>query len=193
MYNDNFVGRHLLLDVQTKTMRGINESQTISTMLEGLSKVLSMTLVYPPIVARFPFANSELEMFLLDLKKEGINTQTIQKMEQLLERRNDEMAGISGITIWLESHAAVHTWTEENFFSFDAYSCKDFDVDKALSYILSYFDVHSYNGLDIVRTMNEPQKVRSLCSSCLEVELDDVNQEEIEKEQKAAFPYIGRS
>ena len=33
--------------------------------------------------------------------------------------------------MWLESHAAIHTWTEENFFSFDAYSCKDFDVEVA--------------------------------------------------------------
>jgi S-adenosylmethionine decarboxylase len=192
MNNDNFVGRHLILDVQTKTMRGINEPQVISTMLEGLSKVLSMTLVYPPIVARFPFANSELEMFLNSLKKEGIQTQTIQKMEQLLERRNDEMAGISGITIWLESHAAVHTWTEENFFSFDAYSCKDFNVDKAVCYILSYFDVHSYNGLDIVRTMNEPQKVRSLSSKKRETDLVDVVQEDAEEEEKVKVSYIGR-
>jgi S-adenosylmethionine decarboxylase len=162
MQDDNFVGRHLIVDVQTKTMRGINEPQVIYTMLEGLSKVIGMTLVYPPIVARFPFANSELEMFLNELKAEGIQAQTIIKMEQLLEMRNDELAGISGITVWLESHAAIHTWTEENFFSFDAYSCKDFDVLKALDYLLSYFDVHSFNGLDITRTMNEPQKVKKI-------------------------------
>ena len=162
---ENFVGRHLIIDVQTKTMRGINEPQVIYTMLEGLSKVMDMTLVYPPIVSRFPFANNELEKFLIDLKAEGIQAQTISKMEQLLERRHDELAGISGITIWLESHAAIHTWTEENFFSFDAYSCKDFDVLKALDYLLSYFDVHSYNGLDIVRTVNEPQKVRKFVNN----------------------------
>lgn len=161
---DNFVGRHLIVDVQTKTMRGINEPQVIYTLLEGLSKVIGMTLVYPPIVARFPFANSELEVFLHELKAEGIQAQTISKMEQLLEMRHDELAGISGITVWLESHAAIHTWTEENFFSFDAYSCKDFDVCKALEYLLSYFDIHSYNGLDIIRTMNEPQKVKKITS-----------------------------
>ena len=168
----NFVGRHLILDVQTKTMRGINEPQVIYTLLEGLSKVIGMTLVYPPIVARFPFANSELERFLHELKAEGIQTQTINRMEQLLEMRHDELAGISGITVWLESHAAIHTWTEENFFSFDAYSCKDFDVYRAVDYLLSYFDVHSYNGLDIVRTMNEPQKVTKLTSN--EKQGDDI-------------------
>lgn len=88
---DNFVGRHLIVDVQTKTMRGINEPQVIYTLLEGLSKVIGMTLVYPPIVARFPFANSELEVFLHELKAEGIQAQTISKMEQLLEMRHDEL------------------------------------------------------------------------------------------------------
>jgi S-adenosylmethionine decarboxylase len=166
MESKNFVGRHLIIDVQTKTMRGINEPQAIYALLEGLSRVIGMTLVYPPIVARFPFANSELEMFLLELKKEGIHTQTIQRMEQLIMRRNDEVAGISGVTVWLESHAAIHTWTEDNFFSFDAYSCKEFDVEIAVDYILSYFDVLSYNGLNITRTIHEPQKVVTICNNC---------------------------
>lgn len=157
--SDGFVGRHLILDVQTHSSRGINETSVIYNLLEGLSKVLNMTLVYPPIVARFPWANSELEKFVNELKVEGIRAKTIEKMENLIEARSDNLAGISGITVWLESHAAIHTWTEENFFSFDAYSCKDFDPDDALNYILPHFDIASFNGLDIIRTINEPQKV----------------------------------
>ena len=56
------------------------------------------------------------------------------------------------------------SWTEENFFSFDAYSCKDFDPEKALDYVLQFFDVQSYNGLDIVRTIDAPQS-RCGCST----------------------------
>ena len=157
-----FVGRHLLLDVQTSTPRGITETTTIYAMLEGLSKTIDMTLVYPPLVARFPFAANELSRFVQSLHDEGIQARTVQTMEQLLNKRQDEDAGISGVTVWLESHAAIHTWTEENFFSFDAYSCKDFDPEKALDYVLSFFDVQSYNGLDIVRTIDAPQQVRVL-------------------------------
>ncbi len=157
---EGFVGRHLILDVQTSTPRGINEPSAIYNMLEGLSKVLKMTLVYPPIVARFPWASSELERFVSDLKKEGVTAKTLEQMEALISARADNLAGVSGITVWLESHAAIHTWTEENFFSFDAYSCKDFDPQVALDYILPMFDIVSYNGLDIVRTIKEPQKVR---------------------------------
>lgn len=161
---EGFVGRHLLLDVQTATARGINETATIYHMLEGLSKHIDMTLVYPPLVSRFPFAANELSRFVQSLHEEGIQARTVQTMEQLLSKRQNEDAGISGITVWLESHAAIHTWTEENFFSFDAYSCKDFEAEKALEYVLHFFDVQSYNGLDIVRTINAPQQVRVLGS-----------------------------
>ena len=157
-----FVGRHLLLDVQTETGRGINETTAIYHLLEGLSKTLDMTLVYPPLVARFPFAANELSQFVRSLKEEGIQARTINTMEDLLRKRQSEDAGISGVTIWLESHAAIHTWTEENFFSFDAYSCKDFDPERAMEYVLQFFDVASYNGLDIVRTIDAPQRVRVL-------------------------------
>jgi len=161
---DGFVGRHLLLDVQTETGRGINETSAIYHMLEGLSKTLDMTLVYPPIVSRFPFAANELSQFVRSLREEGIQARTINTMEALLQKRNDEDAGISGVTVWLESHAAIHTWTEENFFSFDAYSCKDFDPVRALAFVLQYFDVASYNGLDIIRTIDAPQRVRVFSS-----------------------------
>ncbi len=159
---EGFVGRHLLLDVQTSTSRGINETASIYQMLEGLSANLDMTLVYPPLVARFPFAANELSRFVDSLKDEGIQAAALRTMESLLAKRQDEDAGISGVTVWLESHAAIHTWTEENFFSFDAYSCKDFDAEKALDYVLQFFDVSSYNGLDIVRTIDAPQQVRVL-------------------------------
>ena len=162
--SDKFVGRHLLLDVQTRSGRGINETDAIYRMLENLSRVLNMTLVFPPLVARFRFAANELEQFVNSLTEEGIQARTISTMQSLLEQRNSENTGISGVTVWLESHAAIHTWTAENFFSFDAYSCKDFDTDVAIDYVLSYFDVASYNGLDIVRTFDAPQQVRVISS-----------------------------
>ena len=160
----NFVGRHLLLDVQTRSGRGINDTNVIYRMLEDLSNVLGMTLVYPPLVARFPFASGELSQFVKSLTDEGIQARTVATMQELLAKRQTEDAGVSGVTVWLESHAAIHTWTEENFFSFDAYSCKDFDADKALAQVLHYFDVAAYNGLDIIRTIDAPQRVKVLAS-----------------------------
>ncbi len=131
-------------------------------MLEGLSKTIDMTLVYPPLVAKFPFFSNELSRFVQFLVEKGIQARTVKTMEQLLNKRHNEDAGISGVNAWLESHAAIHTWAEENFFSFDAYSRKDFEAEKALDYVLSFFDVESYNGLDILRTIDARQQVRVL-------------------------------
>jgi S-adenosylmethionine decarboxylase len=158
----NFAGRHILMDVQTSTGRGIGDTGVIYSLLEELSSVLDMTLVYPPLVAKFPFASNELSRFVQSLKDDGVQPETVGKMQALLGRRQNEEAGVSGITVWLESHAAIHTWTEENFFSFDAYSCKDFDADFAFKFVLKYFDVASVNGLDIVRTIGAPQRVRTM-------------------------------
>ncbi|MFH1745172.1 MAG: S-adenosylmethionine decarboxylase [bacterium] len=159
---EKFIGRHLILDVQTYSIRGISEISIIYNLLEELSRRLDMTLAYPPIVGRFPWANNELARFTGDLKNEGVQAKTVEKMEELIMSRANDMAGVSGIAIWLESHAAIHTWTEDKFFSFDAYSCKDFDYKVALKIILQYFDVESYRGLDIIRTTNRPQKITSL-------------------------------
>lgn len=160
--NQNFVGRHLIMDVQTYTPSLLSDTGAIYNFMEIFSKVVDMTLVYPPIVARFPWASCELEKFVKDLKDENIRTATIEKMEALIARRSNDLAGVSGITVWLESHAAIHTWTEENFFSFDAYSCKDFEIEKAVNFISSYFDIKSYRGVDIIRTLNAPQEIKLL-------------------------------
>jgi S-adenosylmethionine decarboxylase len=156
----NFVGRHLLLDVQLNNNRSISEVNTIYDILENLSGIMNMTLVYPPIVGRFPWAANELERYVKELENEDVQSKAVSRMKDLIQQRRTEDAGISGICIWLESHAAIHTWTQECFFSFDAYSCKDFDSQKALDFLLPHFDVESYNGLDIVRTINEPQKIK---------------------------------
>ena len=74
---EGFVGRHLLLDVQISTPRGISETAEICHLLEGLSMALDMTLLYQPLVARFPFAGSELSRFVGSLKAEGIQANTV--------------------------------------------------------------------------------------------------------------------
>jgi S-adenosylmethionine decarboxylase len=156
----NFVGRHLLIDVQCLTSNKIGSRTLIYDFLEGLSRKIGMTLVYPPFVASFPFSINELERYYLELKEAyGSDNKIIVRMEQLIEHRRKDAAGVSGISVWLESHAAIHTWTEENFFSFDCYSCKEFKPSVVLKYICDIFDVESGYGLDIVRTFDKKQVI----------------------------------
>ncbi|MBF0236551.1 MAG: S-adenosylmethionine decarboxylase [SAR324 cluster bacterium] len=162
MDSNQFIGRHLIVDVQTATMRNINEISVVYTFLEKLSKLLKMTLVYPPIVVHFPFVCNELQIFHDELKEDGIQSQTMLKMEQRLKNRNTEHSGVSGITVWIESHVVLRTWKEQQYISFEACSCKDFDTQIALDCLCSYFDIKAYNGIDIVRYINEPQEIRPI-------------------------------
>ena len=40
--------------------------------------------------------------------------------------------GISGFVIIAESHIAIHTFAEKNFFTLDIFSCKPFEIEKAI-------------------------------------------------------------
>lgn len=45
---------------------------------------------------------------------------------------NLEDWGISGFVFIAESHISVHTFVERNYINIDVFSCKDFNVDKAI-------------------------------------------------------------
>lgn len=120
-------------------------------MLEQLSRELNMTLVYPPLVAAFPFAHSELERYTTRLIAEGITTPTVSCMLDHVKKRANEQSGVSGIAIWLESHASIHTWPEELYFAIDLFSCKEFDYVRARKLIIDMFNITKFSGCFLKR------------------------------------------
>jgi S-adenosylmethionine decarboxylase len=158
--NNIYVGRHLILDVRTMSKLALNDMNRISDFLEQLSALLDMTLVYPPIVAKFPFSHNELSKFFCGLENDGVDSETLNHMRHLLHKRKNEMGGVSGIAVWQESHTALHTFSEYNFFSFDAYSCRDFDIDLTIDFIERHFDVKSYYGINIIRSIDKEPKIK---------------------------------
>ena len=67
---DDFVGRHLIVDASTYSRRNLTSTDTVFALLEALARNLDMTLVLPPIVCRYPFANDELATFCDDIELE---------------------------------------------------------------------------------------------------------------------------
>lgn len=65
--------------------------------------------------------------------------------------------GISGFVMIAESHISVHTFPEQNYAFFDIFSCKYFDEEKAIKYIIERIeakkvDKHTIErGKDFVR------------------------------------------
>ena len=159
---DDFAGRHLIVDASTYNRRNLTSTDTVFSLFEAIARNLDMTLVVPPIVCRYPFANDELEAFCdeiegelktlaKDVSGEVLKLKPIELMKHHLKKRQMEDSGVTGISIWAESHCAIHTWDEHNYFSFDAFSCKDYDPADAIRLLMNTFDVETLNCVDMLR------------------------------------------
>jgi S-adenosylmethionine decarboxylase len=200
---DDFVGRHLIIDASTFNRRNLTSTDTVFTLLEALARNLDMTLVLPPIVFRYPFANDEISAFCDDIEVEltaktkamavadrpiDLSLTPVRIMRELLRKRQMEESGVTGMSIWAESHAAIHTWDEDNYYAFDAFSCKDFRPKDALRLLLSHFDTEVLNCVNLLRFQRSLPRVSNfqvnenwevLVKGDVIGELDSVNFDEI--------------
>lgn len=164
---DDFVGRHLIVDASTFTRRNLTSTDTVFALFEALNRNLDMTAVLPPIVCRYPFANDEIAAFCDDIEVElaakakevaaasrkpiDLSLTPVRVMREFLRRRQMEESGVTGVSIWAESHAAIHTWDEDNYYAFDAFSCRDFRPRDALRLLLTHFDIEVLNCVNLFR------------------------------------------
>lgn len=159
---DDFVGRHLIVDASTYNRRNLTSTDAVFSLLEALARNLDMTLIMPPIVCRYPYANSEIEAFCDDVEQElkrklgdgpaaEVTLTPVTVMRQYLKKRQMEDSGVTGISIWAESHCAIHTWDEDNYFAFDAFSCKDYQPADAIRLLLNTFDIETMNCVNLLR------------------------------------------
>jgi S-adenosylmethionine/arginine decarboxylase-like enzyme len=63
----------------------------------------------------------------------------------------EDEGGISTIQVISTSHLSLHAWPLQKYFALDAFSCKDFDHELALSIIRETLGVHAENTLVIKR------------------------------------------
>jgi S-adenosylmethionine decarboxylase len=201
---DDFVGRHLIVDASTYTRRNLTSTDTVFALLEGLARNLDMTLLLPPIVCRYPFANDELATFCDDIELElaqkvkdmaadgekpiDLSLAPVRIMREFLRRRQLQESGVTGLSIWAESHAAIHTWDEDNYYAFDAFSCKDFRPKDALRLLLTHFDIEVLNCVNLLRFQRSIPKVSNfqindnwevIVNGAVAGELESINFDEI--------------
>lgn len=55
-----------------------------------------------------------------------------------------EDKGISGFVIIAESHIAIHTFPNKGFFTLDIFSCKEFDIERAIEYVNNIYQPSHY-------------------------------------------------
>ncbi len=83
-----------------------------------------------------------IECALLELM-EAINMTLVGGPHTVRIGEKPGPSGISSIVVLAESHISIHTYPEICFFSMDIYSCKEFDVELALSLVKNKFLVKS--------------------------------------------------
>jgi S-adenosylmethionine decarboxylase len=63
-------------------------------------------------------------------------------------------SGVSGIVVIAESHIAIHTFPELDYFTLDIFSCKNFDHELAIDYIRQAFDVKEMDRMLVQRGLS---------------------------------------
>ncbi len=102
-------GKHLLLEVVTKDGKDLASVAKMKKFFDLIINRVGFNIVFKPMFYKFK------------------------------PRIKGELAGITGMCIVSESHISIHTWPEKNYFSFDIFSCSDFDVNKVVDIVEEVF------------------------------------------------------
>jgi S-adenosylmethionine decarboxylase len=70
-----------------------------------------------------------------------------------------DKGGISAIVIIAESHISIHTFPANNYMSVDIFSCKIFDIEKAIEYITKAFGAKKFEKKILNRGLEFPKDV----------------------------------
>lgn len=153
-------GRHLIIDgvLTRESIDIVSDRELMAKYLESITNITGMTLVIPPISMKFPFSG-ETNRLIKRLESEGTTSPIIEEFKQHIKHRDNDQGGVSAITVWLESHASLHSWPLDNYISIDLYSCKLFDIDPVILFTQDFMclDVSHYTVID--RNMNGPAQI----------------------------------
>ena len=70
-----------------------------------------------------------------------------------------EDKGVTGVVVIAESHLTFHSFIEKDYFFFDLFSCKPFDVDFAVNYVRETFEVEHIERHDAIRGKDFPRSI----------------------------------
>ena len=104
------LGPHLTLDLYGCDEKKLNDEKFIHKILEELPDLIKMHKISKPNVVTYP-------------GREG----------------SFDKGGISAFIVIAESHISIHTFSGYGFASVDIFSCREFDEEKAIKYLVEKF------------------------------------------------------
>ena len=161
-------GRHLILDCQLtdESISIVSSVEKMAEYLEKVTEITGMTLVIPPISMKFPFSG-ETQRLIKRLEEEGTTSPIIEEFKQHIKHRDNDQGGVSAITVWLESHASLHSWPLDKYISIDLFSCKIFEYEPIIDFTMDFMKLHEANIIVVDRMMDGPAKVKQFSKTSL--------------------------
>jgi len=156
MFDEKMQGKHLMLDIIVQSGENLTNPEKGQKFLEDIVETIGMTMVLPPITVKFPHAISEMKRTLTTLRNEGLgDSKAATELAIDLEKRKKQEYGYSSFVMIAESHLSMHTFPELGYFSFDCYSCKDFDSSLVVSILHKNFSIRKMIRKETERVLPE--------------------------------------
>ncbi len=77
---------------------------------------------------------------ILEKAVKSTNSTLISTHSHFFPIENNDMGGVSGIAILLESHISIHTWLEYEYVAIDIFTCGSHTApEKAIPVFIEYF------------------------------------------------------
>lgn len=156
-----YIGDHIIIDLVTKDMSLLVDEGHANRYMTKVTDVADMTCILPPRTFSFPYSSEHVK-FVKKLQEEGIVNS--KALDDAVERINKLEAGGSGntsFTVWCESHSSSHSFPEaiKPYISIDLFSCKDFDVDKVISFTRDWYNAEYMAITLLSRYLDRPQEI----------------------------------
>ena len=118
---------------------------TIDASVCNKRKLASVTLIYD-ILNKLP-------------DKIGMTKMTLPYVVKWLDKFAHGTEGVSGFVMIAESHISIHTFPDQDYVFMDIFSCRGFDAEMAVKYLINAFEAVRYEKTILKRGVDFPQKV----------------------------------
>lgn len=94
--------------------------------------------------------------------KIGMTKMTLPYVAKWLDKFSEGTEGISGFVIIAESHISIHTFPDQDYVFMDIFSCRNFDTESAIRYLVKAFGAKKYSTNVLKRGLDFPPKVHKV-------------------------------
>ena len=90
--------------------------------------------------------------------KIGMTKMTLPYVAKWMDKFANGTEGISGFVMIAESHISIHTFPDQDYVFMDIFSCRSFDTENAIKYLVSAFGAKKYTTKVLKRGLDFPPK-----------------------------------